>query len=140
MAVLGIHFTNCVAVLVASVLGQFISFMWFSTIFVKPWIKYSNWDKELLKKQKPGLQPILYSYLEQLITFTAIVILTHYLGINTIPDALKLTVFVWFGFMATVAINEVIWHAEKIQFYLINQGCYLVRNSAMIALYGLIVF
>ena len=133
---------SLVGVLAAAVTGHLIHAIWFSKLFSKLFVKYYGWDEEETKKQIASSSSkgignlILGSFISKIIYTVIFAILAHNLGITEIVDAVKLGVGVWFGFMATVCINEVLWHNQRIQFYLINQGCYVVSNIASAVVYA----
>jgi len=131
---------NLIGVIMATIVGQILSTIWYTLLFHKAWDKYSGFNEEELKKIKAtshkNPRSIYLSILEQFISTYAYAILVHNLSISTFMGAAILGAVVWFGFMATVGINEVIWHGEKLQFYVLNQACYLVRTI----LKGLVYF
>ncbi len=133
---------SLIGILVGALVGHFIHAIWYMKLFTKPFVKYYGWDEEETKKkigEHKGIgHLILGSFISKVIYSVIFAIIAHNMGISEIEDAIKLGVLVWIGFMATVCLNEVLWHGERIQFYLINQGCYLVSNIATAVVYTLI--
>jgi len=129
-------------VILATVLGQIVSTIWFGPLFSKQWIKYCRWNfneaMEIIDKNHREKKPLYFSFLEHLINMLVFGVLIHNMGITTVSGAMWFSVLVWFGFMATVAANEVLWHAEKFEFYALNQACYFVRGLVMAATYAYI--
>jgi len=67
-------------------------------------------------------------------------VLFHNLHINTIGSAIGVGLLVWLGFMATLSSNEVLWHGEKVEFYVLNQTSFLLRTILMTTVYGYLAF
>jgi len=135
---------SILGIFLGALAGHFVHAIWYMKLFTKPFIKYFGWDEEETKKKMRehkgmGLS-ILGSFLSKVIYTIIFAIIAHNVEISGMEDAIKLGVLVWFGFMATVCLNEVLWHNERIQFYLINQGCYLVSNIVTAVVYTLVAF
>jgi sterol desaturase/sphingolipid hydroxylase (fatty acid hydroxylase superfamily) len=127
-------------VFAAAIVAQFISAMWYGPLFEKQWKKYCRWSEEefmkFLKTDNRHTKAIYVTFIEQLISMFALAVLIHSLHITTTEGAMTLGAGIWFAFMATMGINEVLWHNEKIGFYILNQSNYLVRTVAMAAVYS----
>ena len=133
---------NFLGVIMSTIVGQIISVIWFALIFAKTWDKYSGFNEEELKKVKADHnkpKTIYFSLLEQFISAYFYAVLMHNLNITSLMGAGILGLVIWAGFMATVGVNEVIWHREKAQFYILNQACYLVRTVLKGVVYFYIV-
>jgi len=135
---------SLVGILAGAITGHFVHAIWYMKLFSRLFVKYYGWDEEETKKRiETGSHKgighlILGSFISKVIYTVIFAILAHNIGVTEMFDAIKLGVLIWFGFMATVCLNEVLWHGERIQFYLINQGCYIVSNIATAAVYTLI--
>jgi len=132
---------SILGIIAAGFTGHIISGVWFSVLFSKQFLKYSGWSEEqrekVFKETNMGFS-ILGSLISKIITTIVFAILVHNLNITTMGSAVTLAILVWFGFMVTVCINEVLWHGEKIQFYILNQSCFFVIHVAMGVIYSLI--
>ena len=130
---------NILGVLFATLLGQFISAMWFGPLFNKQWVKYCGWDEEQVKKymsdKKRHRNSAIGSFIETLISNVIFAFLFHSLNIETQCGAATLAFLVWLGFMAPSTLNEVLWHGENPRFYFLNVSNYLVRTLAGGAVY-----
>ncbi len=135
---------SIIGVVAATFVGQFISAMWFGPLFNKQWTKYCGWDVDQIKKyMKEGnrhTKAVWGSLVETLIAQIFYAILLHNLQITSIVEAMVVGAIAWAGFMATVGLNEVLWHGMKIQFYILNQSSYLVRTVVMGAVYSFIAY
>lgn len=129
---------NIIGVFIAAAVNQFISAMWFGPLFGRIWKKYSRWNPEELKKMvgTTHTRSIWGSFIEQMISGFVLAVLIHNLHITSTTGAVALGVLVWLGFMATTNVNEVLWHGEKFNFYLLNQANYLVRNITTAIIYS----
>ena len=132
---------SILGILGASITGHIISGVWFSALFSKQFLKYAGWSEEQKKKimaeTNMGVS-ILGSLIGKIICTIVFAILVHNLHITTMASAVFLAVVVWFGFTLTVCVNEVLWHGEMVQFYILNQACFLVMHVAMGVVYSLI--
>jgi len=131
---------SILGVFLASFADFFFVFIWFNLLFPKQIMKYSNWTEEQKKssaKFNMG-RTLLTTYITKLITAFVFAVIVHSLEITTTIGALKLCAILWFGFMATVSLNEVLWHGEMVEYYLINQGGFLVCSLGMAFVYSLI--
>ena len=138
------HFQTISGVLLATAVGQFISALWFGPFFSKQWQKYCGWSeyelKNYLSDKTQYRRTVLGAFLEQLVSIIVFVVLLHYLNITELVEAIKLAALVWFGFMATASVNEVLWHGEKVEFYILNQASFLFRTILMTSIYGYCAF
>jgi len=98
--------------------------------FDKTWDKYSGYNEEELKKIRGRSQrkSVVLSLIEQLISSFIYAVIAENLEISSLTCAAILGAVLWLGFIATVGANEVLWHGEKIQFYALQQTCYLLRT------------
>lgn len=121
---------NIFGLLTSTILGNVFSTVWFMVLFDKIWDKYSGYNEEELKKirGKSQRKSVVLSLLEQLISSYIYAIFAENLEITSLSCAAILGAALWFGFIATVGANEVLWHGEKIQFYALHQACYLLRT------------
>jgi len=136
------HFQTLSAVLLSTAVAQFISALWFGPFFSKQWQKYCGWTeveyKNYLSDKSEYRRSIIGAFLEQLVSVIVFAVLLHYLNITDAVEAIKLAGLVWFGFMATASINEVLWHGERVGFYVLTQASYLVRTIAVAAVYSFV--
>ena len=134
---------NYLAAAVATTLGFLFSVVWLRIIFKNKWIKYCRWSyQEALEIMEANQRDksIYWSFLEHFISMIVLGVLFHNLQINTIGSALGLSILLWFGFMATLSLNEVLWHGEKVEFYVLNQASFLFRTILMTSIYGYCAF
>lgn len=136
------HFQTLSAVLLSTAVAQFISALWFGPFFSKQWQKYCGWTeieyKNYLSNKSEYRKSIVGAFLEQLVSVIVFAVLLHYLNITETAEAIKLAGLVWFGFMATASVNEVLWHGERVGFYVLTQSSYLVRTIAVAAVYSFV--
>jgi len=127
-------------VILATVVGQIVSILWFGPLFSRQWLKYCRWNyeeaMEIIDKNHREKRPLYFSFLEHFVNMLIMGVLIHNVNITTVYGAMGFAALMWFGFMATVSINEVLWHGEKFEFYVLNQACYFVRSLAMAASYA----
>jgi len=116
--------------IVSTLLGNVFSTMWFMVLFDRLWDKYSGFNEEELKKIRGRSQrkSVVSSLVEQLISTYMYAVIAENMEIKSLACAAGLGVVLWLGFIATVGANEVLWHGEKIQFYALQQACYLLRT------------
>ncbi len=134
---------NYFAAAVATTLGFIFSVFWLRILFRNKWIKYCRWSyQEALEIMEANQRDksIYWSFFEHLISMIILGVLFHNLHINTIGSAIGVGLLVWLGFMATLSSNEVLWHGEKVEFYVLNQTSFLLRTILMTTVYGYLAF
>lgn len=130
-------------VIFSTVIGQIVTILWFGPLFSHHWVKFCRWNydeaMEIIDKNQRGKKSLYFSFLEHLVSMLVLGVLIHNMNITTISGAMTFAGFLWFGFMATVSVNEVLWHGEKLEFYILNQASYFVRSLVMAASYAYLV-
>jgi len=132
---------NLLGVLLGSFADFCFCYIWFDILFPKQILKYCGWTEEEAKKNSAKFHTgrnLLTAYTTKFITAFVLALVVHSLEITTTFGVLKLCAILWFGFMATVSMNEVLWHGEKFEYYLVNQIGFLVCSLGMAFIYSLI--
>lgn len=128
-----------VSVLVAAVAAFVIGFLWHGPLFGKLWMKLSNITPEQMEaaKKQSMLPRILGAFVQQLVT--AYVLAIFLAGISTMDwvMAVRVSFWIWLGFIAMTLLNGVLWENRTIKLYLFNIVYQLVNLCAMALIIGL---
>lgn len=125
---------NYLAVLVASVVVMGIGAFWYSpAAFGKQWAAMMGWNEAAMKDKMRSAKGSSYAiaFVGNLVMAFVIAQLIANIGTTTVADALMLAFWVWLGFIATAALNTVLWEGKPWHFYGINTAYHLVSMVVM---------
>lgn len=135
---------NYVAVLVAAVAHFFLGWLWYSVLFMKPWMKemgkekMSKKDRE--KAQKEMWKPMIGNFLTLLVTAWVLANVIQFAGIALHQSGgthgLISGFYVWLGFFATTLMNTVFWGGHSWKLYTINSSHHLAGLLLMGGILG----
>jgi len=129
---------SLLAVLIATILGFGLGALWYSPkLFGNQWMAALGMSAEELQE---GLSPARTYGTRFVTTLVAAYILARILvGIEatTLVSGIETGFLVWLGFVATFALDGVLFEKRPVKLYLINGGYYLVGLIVMGALLGL---
>ena len=115
---------NWLAVIVIAVIYCFIIFFWYyPSIFGNTWLKLVG--KEGVDKSKIVKETIIMVF-TSFVSVLILEILMDLTGMNDILSALLLSLLVWIGFIAMVAVNQNIFNDRGVKLFFIEYGAYLV--------------
>ena len=126
---------NFVAILVATVAGFFLSFVWYTPLFGKAWAKEMGFDPN----EKPPTATLIKSLLLTVISvFLISLVLSNNIAAWTpstwgvaganLPkyaQALQAGVFTWMGFFLSNLLLGVAWEKRSWKLFAIDAGYYL---------------
>ncbi len=127
---------NYAPVLVAALAAFFIGFLWHGPLFGKQWTKMMGIPQmEVDAMKAKGIGPMVprmvAALVQQLIIAVVVSHLAIALSISGAMPAIMLAVLLWFGFIATVLLNTVLWENRKMDLYLFNIVYHLVSLTAI---------
>jgi len=125
---------NYLAVLGAAVASMILGSIWYSPmLFGNLWMKLSKMNsKDKKKAQQKGMGKLYFtSFITVLITSFVLANFVDFLQAGTIVEGMQVGFMVWFGFVATMLLNNVIWGKESIKAYFLNAGFHLVSLVLM---------
>lgn len=127
---------NWLPILVAGLAAFFIGFMWHGPLFGKQWIAMmgipqSEVDAMKAKGMGAMLPQMIAAFIQQVVIAFVVSHLANRLGIMDATQAVMFAVLLWFGFIATVMINTVLWENRKMNLYLFNVAYHLVSMIAV---------
>ncbi len=115
---------NWVAVIVVGIIYFLIVFFWYyPQIFGNMWLKLVG--KEGVEKSKIIKESIVM-VLTSIITVLIIEVLLDLTGWNDVSSALLMSLLLWVGFVAMLAINQNIFNDRGVKLFFIEYGAYLV--------------
>jgi hypothetical protein len=126
---------NYLALLVATVAGFFLSFVWYTPLFGKLWAKEMGFDPS----EKPATSAFIKSLL---LTVLAVFLIAFVLSsniaawtpstwgasnfqISKISQAIQAGVFTWLGFFVSNLLQGVAWEKRSRTLFAIDAGYYL---------------
>ena len=130
---------NWGAVIVAALAHFFIGWLWYSVLFMKPWLKEMGLDKLTPKQRKEGMKEMPKSmainFVTLVITAWVLVYVIQYAeAFYKMTGALagvQAACWIWLGFFATTLVNTVIWEKKSWKLYGINVSHHLAGLLAM---------
>lgn len=125
--------TNWLAIIIAAVASMAVGFLWYSKIlFGNEWIELSGMKKGDIDQSKKGMAKT-YS-ISTLAAFVTAFVLKQFIDLFYIVsyiDALQLAFWIWFGFVATVMVTNVLYNKQSWKLFVINSGYQLASLMVM---------
>lgn len=120
---------NLLAVLATGIFAMIIGSIWYSPmLFGDVWMKLINMTREDMEKAKQRGMAKFY-----LIAFIAALLMNYvlahfikYTNAVTFIEGMICGFWIWFGFVATISINGILWENKPFTLYLINVCEYFV--------------
>lgn len=126
---------NWIAVIVAAVAHFFIGWLWFSVLFMKPWMKEMGLAKLTPKQRKEGMKEMprnmAINFVTLLITAWVLSWIIQSLKMSGAAGGVQTAVWIWLGFFATTMVNTVLWEKRSWKLYGINVSHHLVGLVVM---------
>lgn len=127
---------NFLAVFVAGIAAFVLGFLWHGPLFGKQWLALmetpqSEIDAMRAKGMGPMVPHMIGSFVQQCIIALVISHLASALSVSGAVPAVLLAMLLWFGFVATVLFNSVLWEKRKFNVYLFNVVYHLASFVVM---------
>jgi hypothetical protein len=127
--------TNYLALLIATVAGFFLSFIWYSALFGKAWAKEMGFDPD----EKPPTAAMVKSLLLTILgVFLMAMVLSNNIAawtpstwgsaLTPLPpyaQALQAAVFTWMGYYLSNLLMGIAWEKRSWKLFAIDAGYYL---------------
>jgi len=126
---------NYLAILVSAFIAFFVGWMWYGPLFGKAWMKLVKINEKEAKESMLG--SIIGGLIATLIMATAVAYLIWALEVTVWYFGLKVGLLAGIGFVATYAINDVIYEKKPFPLFLIKVGYSLVALMTIGAIYTL---
>lgn len=122
---------NIVAVLVAAIAAFVLGFLWYGPVFGNAWIRMMKIPKaevDAMKAKGMGamLPHMAAGFVQQIVIAGVLALLLARLGVADAMGAAGLAILIWFGFVASIMLNTVLWENRKMDLYLFNITYHLV--------------
>jgi len=124
---------NLMAVIVATIVNIALGFAWYSkSLFGKQWMAELGLTEASLQANKQAMGKTY-----ALMTLASLVmayVLAHVIAAfqaETLMEGIQGGFWIWLGFIATTALNGVLWEKKSWNFYGITAGYYLVSLCLM---------
>jgi len=122
------------SIIVAAFVSMIIGFIWYSPKlgFGKAWMQWSGIPSDTPPQDKStAIKSMLLGFLSQLVMATAIAILIISLEATTPALIARLTLTVWFGFVATIQLGSVLWENRPWKLWVLNSTYWLISIFVM---------
>jgi hypothetical protein len=116
---------NYVAVLVAAVASMVVGFLWYGPLFGKMWMKLSGL-KEMGDKSQAARNYGL-TFVGSLVMAYVLAALLSLTNTASLMEALKMALWSWLGFQATILLGTVLWEGKSWNLYFLNVSYWLVN-------------
>ncbi len=126
---------NVLALLVATVAGFFLSFVWYTPLFGKAWAKEMGFDPDHTQPPaamvKSLLMTLLSMFLISMVYFNNIAVWTPSTWgikgaeLGKTSQALQAAIFTWLGFFVSNLLLGVAWEKRSWKLFAIDAGYYL---------------
>lgn len=130
--------SNYIAVVVAAILNMVLGYVWYGPLFGNMWMKLTGRTKESMKGEKDQMPMVMGSmFLGALVMAYVLAVFVKMAGAGTIAEGAMVGFWAWFGFVATVMLQDVLYEKKNKQLASINLGYNLVAlliNGAVLAM------
>jgi hypothetical protein len=115
---------NWLAVSIAAIVYFIIHFLWyFPFAFGNLWLRLVGKESEPKSKI---IRDTIIMIPTSFVTVLFIELMMDLTGMNDIASALLLSIFIWIGFVATIAINQNNFNDRGVKLFFLEYGFYLV--------------
>lgn len=104
---------NYLAVILGAVAVQFLGFLWYSTLFRKPWMAVRAIDPS--EGEDPGPAVYLVPLASALVVAYVFARLADMVGAVDVGECIALAAFVWVGFAGTVQLMQINFSEAKVK-------------------------
>lgn len=115
---------NVLAIIVVTVLGMVIGWIWYGPAFGKQWMKMVGIKKKDTEKINPWL--MLFAVLVNAVMFTVFSYFIDVFAVSKISQGIALGAVFWLGFLAPKDMSPVLWEKKPMRLFLINSSYSLV--------------
>jgi len=123
---------NYWAVLVASVAGFGVGWVWHGMLFQKQWMKLAGITMHSMKKMK--MTPVMSMSLGFVLHLVIAYVLAHfvdYMMAATFAAGAQLAFWLWLGFMMPITAGVWVWEGKDFKLFLLNTAYWLVMLVVM---------
>jgi hypothetical protein len=119
---------NYLAALIAAVGTFALGAVWYSPVlFAKPWLKAHGYTPEKLEQMKQGMgRSYALSFVCYLVMAVVVGVFVSWTGASSLGDGLRLGLYIWVGFAATIGLTAWLFSERKFATYVIDAGYQLV--------------
>lgn len=134
------HDVNLISVLVAALAPMLIGVLWYGPLFGKQWMTLTGLTKSSMKDMTlTGAQAMVLGFLASIVTTYVLAVLLRTTGmIYDMTGALRLTFFIWLGFVSMTQLSVVLWEGKKINLFALNTAyslvAYLIVAAILVAI------
>lgn len=114
---------NWIAIVVATLAYFGLSWAWYGPVFGVKWAEGMGYADPDMKPEPKHFVVTLGGYF---VLITALAGALHSVGVSTIAGALLITVWLWFGFIASTTLASAIWDSRPLSIWGINASLSLV--------------
>jgi len=119
------HF-NFVAILVAAVIQFFLGAIWYSFLFVKPWMAAVGHTPKPGERPKGMVTSMIASFIGNLVLAFILAHVIYWSNANTLHRGLFIGFICWLGFVIAPLLSETMYEKRPYKLFLINSGYWLV--------------
>jgi hypothetical protein len=117
-----LHF-NHLAILVAALIQWFLGALWYSLLFVKPWMALTGHTKA--EKPKGAVLAMAISFIGGLVLSFILAHVVIWSGATTIACGALIGFICWLGFVAAPLLSETLYEQRPFKLFAINSGYWL---------------
>ena len=128
---------NIAAILVAVVVSFILIFVWYTTLFMKIWVKEMGYDPNMRPDGKTMAKGMAYTVIGNFLfawvlawTLAGWQFIPGAKEIGPLTNAINSAFFVWLGFYVPVHLNAIVWEKKSWKLFAINGGYHLASLLA----------
>ena len=113
---------NYLAIVAAIVLNMVLGALWYSVLFVKPWMKLNNLTAEMIKEQGSPIKQYVVAVIASVVIAFAIAIVAEAAGVANAAEGALLGAIMSVGLVATAFGTSYMFESKALKHFLINAG------------------
>jgi len=122
---------NILSIIVVAVVYMALGMFWYNpNVFGKKWMMLLGKKRQDMKKQ--NMTPLhIMAFIAALVITLILAVFIRFSNASSIGEGALIGLLVWAGFVATFALNDVLWKGEPFGLYILNNGYYLIALVIM---------
>lgn len=121
---------NWLAIIVAAIVQVVIGFIWYGPLFGKTWMAMMGLTQQSISRA--GMtKTYAWTVVGSLVTAYVLAKFVGWLGAMDFGAGLKVGVWAWLGFVATVTLASVLYEKRSVNLYVLNNGFQLISLALM---------
>ena len=124
---------SLLAVLLSTIFAMVVGGLWYGPLFGKPWARMMGIStKDMKNMPLTAPQAMGLGFITTLLISAALAALLNWFAVPNFVGAIKVALFVWFGFFIPLLMDTFLWQGKEFNVVLLNAAYRLVSLVGMV--------